>query len=62
VFVLSVCGDVEWEGGKVNMGHSSGLRHVLLSGWKRKLLGPIKAFSLVFFSLPLSLSAIDLTH
>lgn len=45
VFVLSVCGDEDWEGGKVNMGHSSGLRHVLPSGWKRKWLGPITAFS-----------------
>ena len=31
-----VCGDEELEGGKVNMGHSLSLRHVLPSGWKRK--------------------------
>lgn len=51
VFALSVCGDEEWEGGKVNMGHSLGLMHVLPSGWKRKWLGPITApfFSLFFF-------------
>lgn len=36
MFALNVCGDEEWEGGKVNMGHSLGLRHVLPSGWKRK--------------------------
>lgn len=48
LFELSVCGDEEWEGGKVNMGHSSGLRHVLLSGWKRKWLGPITDFFFFF--------------
>lgn len=36
VFAMSVCGDEKWEEGKANMGHSSGLRHVLPSGWKRK--------------------------
>lgn len=57
MFALSVCGDEEWEGGKVNMGHSSGLRHVLPSGWERKGLGPITAFSPFFPSF----SKIDLT-
>lgn len=56
---LSVCGDEEWEGGKVNMGHSSGLRHVLPSGWKRKWLGPITAFFFFFF-LPFCLQLISL--
>lgn len=33
-FCESVCGDEEWEGGKVNTRHSLSLMHVLLSGWK----------------------------
>lgn len=37
------------------MGHSYGLSHVLLSGWKRKRLGPITTFSLF-----LSVATIDL--
>lgn len=36
VFVQTVHGDEKWEGGKVNMGHSRALRHVLPSGWKSK--------------------------
>lgn len=48
MFVPSVCTDK-------NMGHSFGLNHVLLSGWKRKGLGPITTFSLF-----LSASTIDL--
>lgn len=54
VLLPSVCGDEKWEGGKVNMGHSSGLRHVLPSGWKRKWLGPLFSFlplSFLFFFL-----------
>lgn len=40
VCAWSACGDEEWEGGKVNMAHSWGLRHVLQSGWKRKWAPP----------------------
>lgn len=54
MFVLSVHGDEKREGGKVNMGHSSGLRHVLLSGWKRKcwgFKGPFLLYSHPFFPI-----------